>query len=220
MRRLLKSPPTLLVGLLISIFFSIQASADDQDIPQRKIDVAAAGGRLLTSFSFNDAFTAGVRKKLTSGLPTRIVVQIGIERKDSKKPVGFWAREVDIVYDLWEEVYLVTVNDNRSKRSARAPNVAEAIALAGQISGAELAQVSAHKPGTYRLRVLVEVNPVSKEMVENIRRWLARSPGSKSTPAGSTNFFGSFVGIFVDRRIGEADHSSTFVSQDFQWGAP
>ena len=58
----------------------------------------------------------------------------------------------------------------------------------------------------------------STDAAENIRRWLSRPSGGQGSEARS-NFFGSFVGIFVDRRIGEADKSVAFVSQWFQVGA-
>ncbi|MCP4680282.1 MAG: DUF4390 domain-containing protein [Deltaproteobacteria bacterium] len=208
----------ILVGLLIMLLGLAPAQAADDEPPLRKLGVALTGNDILASFSFGDAFTKNIKEKLTSGLPTRIVLQINLERQGSGKPVTFWAWSATIVYDLWEEVFVVSVEDNRGRRHARASTAKQAIDLASRLTRQPVADTSGLPPGVYRLRTLIEVNPVSKEMVEDIRRWLARPPSGKSDVQGQSNFFGSFVGIFVDRRIGHADHSVAFVSQWFRLG--
>jgi len=58
--------------------------------------------------------------------------------------------------------------------------------------------------------VIVELNAISDSTVERMRRWLARSEeGSKMTGGA---FFGSFVSIFVNRRIGSAERVLRFRS--------
>jgi hypothetical protein len=185
---------------------------------KRRVGMSIVGDTIRTSFSYRDVFTKKVRKKLDSGLPVRIVVQLALERKGKDKPYSYWARSVEIVYDLWEEDYVLTMEDDRGRRRTRVDTVEEAINVAGVLWRVRAARTPRLKPGTYRFRVLAEANPVSKEMVENIRRWLSRPSGGQGSEARS-NFFGSFVGIFVDRRIGEADKSVAFVSQWFQVGA-
>jgi hypothetical protein len=182
---------------------------------RRRIGLDVGGDAIRASFSYRDVFTKQVRKKLESGLPVRVVVQLALERKGKDRPYSYWARSVEIVYDLWEENYVLTMEDDRGRRRTRVATMEEAINLAGVLWRVRAAQMATLKPGTYRFRVLAEVNPVSKEMVENIRRWLSRPSGGQGSEARS-NFFGSFVGIFVDRRIGEADKSVAFVSQWFQ----
>jgi hypothetical protein len=136
------------------------------------------------------------------------------------KPVAFWARTTSIVYDLWEEVFIVTDEDNRGRRKAKAKSVAEAINLAGVLWHSPVANIRGMAPGKYRLHVNVEVNPVSKKMVENIRRWLSRPSAGAGGSEARSNFFGSFVGIFVDRRIGKADYGLSVYSQHFLLGTP
>jgi hypothetical protein len=206
------------IGLLALVVALGPAHAKDKPTPTRKVGISVIDHQLLTTFSYRDAFTDKIMKKLRSGLPTRIVIQLSLEKKGKNKPVGYWARTVSVVYDLWEEVYIVTVEDNRGRRRAKVSSTDEVVDLAGKLSRCQVADVGGLPPGFYRIRSLIEVNPVSKEMIENIRRWLARKPEGHSS--GNANFFGSFVGIFVDRQIGKADYTSVFVSQDFQIGAP
>ncbi len=209
---------SLIVGLLISALWPALAWSADDEPPRRQLGVSISGKDLLASFTFRDAFTPAIKEKLTSGLPTRVVLQINLERQGQKKPLTYWVRSATIVYDLWEEVFIVTVEDDRGRRRAKANSPEKAIELAGTLVRTRVSRLVGQLPGVYRFRALIEVNPVSKEMVENIRRWLARPSAGKSGVDTQSNFFGSFVGIFVDRRIGQADHVITFVSQWFRLG--
>lgn len=208
----------LLATSLIACFSIGEARARDPKIPTRNIGIHASTNQLEATFSYQDAFNAEFRKKLRSGLPTRIVVQINLEKKGKSKPLNYWVQSTSIVYDLWEELFIVTVEDNRGRRRAKVKTVDNAEKLAGALVRQKVAHIDREMNGTYRFRVLIETNPVSKEMVENIRRWLAKPPAGKSGSLTQTNFFGSFVGIFVDRRIGQADRSVAFVSQWFKLG--
>lgn len=205
---------------LLLVFLSLgpQARAQKDNAPTRNLGVHINKNHLETSFGFHDVFTSSIRQKLNSGLPTRVVLQMNLERQGVDTPVSYWVRTTSIVYDLWEESYIVTVEDSKGRRQAKAKTPSKAVALAATLSSCQVARVNGLPPGNYRLRTVIEVNPVSKEMIANIRRWLARPSSASSGPDSQSNFFGSFVGVFVDRRIGQADHSVTFVSQWFRLG--
>ena len=66
--------------------------------------------------------------------------------------------------------------------------------------------------------VLVEVNPISPELLAQARRWLSR-PGSERLSGGET-FLGSFVSIFVNTKVSEAERIIKFRSQPFYRQAP
>ena len=61
--------------------------------------------------------------------------------------------------------------------------------------------------------MIVEVNPVSQEMLEQIKRWVTRPNGSNVIGPGDS-LFGSFVGLFV-ARVGDADRKLPFRTQAF-----
>jgi Domain of unknown function (DUF4390) len=203
--------------LLVGFLSTTDVNADENTPPQKRVcGVTQADARLLVSFSYLDVFTTKVKKQLSSGLPTRAIIEINLEKEGTETPLAYWVRSTQIVYDLWEERYLVTVEDNNGRRRASARTAAESIKLAGTLRKEKIVKLAGLPPGNYRLRIHIEVNPVSKEMVENIRRWLARPPTGKSGTMNQTSFFGSFVGKFVDHRIGKADHTLSFVSQWFR----
>jgi hypothetical protein len=186
----------------------------------RKVGLLASGNALQATFSYRDVFSPAVQRKMTSGLPTRLLVHVALEREKGGAAVAYWARSVEIVYDLWEEDFAVTAADSQSRRHKRVRTLDQAIDAAGVLWRAPVADTSGLRPGRYRLRVLAEVNPVSEEMVRNIQRWIAKPRGGRGESEARSNFFGAFVGHFVDRSIGQAERAVGFVSQWFELGQP
>ncbi len=188
--------------------------------PLRRVGISIDHGELRVTSGFRDVFTNKVRKKMKSGLPTRLSIRIGLEKQDKRKPVTFWARNIEIVYSLWEERFLVTFEDRKGRRSTRVESVDDAVGIAGVLWKTPVASIEDLEPGVYRVRAVIEANPVSEEMLDNIRRWLSRPSDGPGGTESRSNFFGSFVGFFVDREIGEADKKIAFVSQWFELGSP
>ena len=60
--------------------------------------------------------------------------------------------------------------------------------------------------------MIVELNPMSQDTVQRIRRWLAQPNGNQ---LDGNAFFGSFVSIFVTRKMGNAEKTLTFRSELF-----
>lgn len=208
------------VAILLLIAGNLgQALADDK-LATRRVGLTEINHQLLVSFSFRDAFPPSIQNKLNSGLKTTVLVQLSLERQGSKTSHAYWARTVEIAYDLWEDKYLILREDDTGRRRATASSKSRAVSMAAEIINAHLANTKDISPGVYRIRAKIETNPVSKEMLEKIRSWLVKSQNKSSQSAAPTNYFGSFVGALVDRRIAESDHTVEFVSQWFKLGAP
>jgi hypothetical protein len=186
----------------------------------RRVGLLISGNVLQTTFSYRDVFTESIRKKMTSGLPTRLLVHVAVEPEKGGEPVVYWARSAEIVYDLWEENFAITVSDTQGKRRTRVGTLEQAMDATGILWRTPVTDTRRIEAGLYRLRVLVEVNPVSDEMVRNIQRWISRPKGGHGDSESRTNFFGAFVGHFVDRGIGRAERVIGFVSQWFKLGRP
>jgi len=65
----------------------------------------------------------------------------------------------------------------------------------------------------YMLAMEVELNPVSKETLAEVRRWLSQGTGGGLDRGGA--FFGSFVSVFVNPKIAAADRVLRIRSQPF-----
>lgn len=212
-RVILRSVVALFVIVMIAAAIPAHAGAR-----KRKVGLKIGEDTLYTTFSYKDAFTKSIVKKLDSGLPTKMLVQVVLESKKGKS-ITYWAQSIEIVYDLWEEHFAITVQNNTGRKSTKVKTAAEAIRIAGILWRAPVvANTSNLKQGVYRLRVLVEANPVSEEMVRNIQRWISKPRGGHGNMEARSNFFGSFVGHFVDRGIGQADKTVAFRSQWFTLG--
>ena len=66
----------------------------------------------------------------------------------------------------------------------------------------------------YYLAMVAELNPVSQETMAEVRRWLTRPAGSTRLNR-ETSFFGSFVSIFVNAKLPEAERVVRARSQPF-----
>jgi hypothetical protein len=63
------------------------------------------------------------------------------------------------------------------------------------------------------LKMVVELNPVSKETLAEVRRWLSQGNGGGLDRGGT--FFGSFVSVFYNPKIADADRVLRIRSQPF-----
>lgn len=196
-------------GLLLAVLCMHALSTRAQEAPLRQVGHQLTDGQLTVTFGYQDVFTHKVQEKLKSGLPTRLVIQLVIENEKGRQ-ISFWARTVHIVYDLWEEHFVITVKDPGGKRATRLKTIRDVMKTAGVIWHTPVARNL--PPGKYRVKAVIEANPVSEKMVRNIQRWISR-PSGGFRDAGSGSYFGSFVGYFVDRNIARAEKTVRFISQ-------
>jgi hypothetical protein len=167
--------------------------------------------RLTASFSYVDVADGALRSKLTTGLPTTVVMRAYLLREGEPEPIALAARTCKITYDLWEEVFRLQVSGPNGVQNTAAPNVNGVLRQcfeARSLFIAERPQISA-KP--HLLAVIVEVNPVNAQMVEQMRKWVTRPAGSTGIGPGDA-LFGSFVGLFV-KDISKADRTLLFRTQ-------
>jgi hypothetical protein len=129
-------------------------------------------------------------------------------------PIALTARSCRVVYDLWDEVFKITITQPGGSTSAVAVNVEGVLRNCGEVKKQPLLDKSAMSASTkYFLAVLVEVNPVSQDMLDRIKKWVTRPSGTNAIGPGDA-LFGSFVGLFV-AKIGDADKKLFFRTQSF-----
>lgn len=167
---------------------------------------------LRASFSFRDAIDKPMASKLASGLPTVIAMRAYVLREGEDTPVALAVRTCRVVFDLWDEVYRLKISGPGGERDAAALNlegVLRQCVEARDLPVADRSLLTVGKP--HFLGVIVEVNPVSPQMVDQMRRWVSRPAGSTGIGPGDA-LFGSFVGLFV-RQLGAADRTLRFRTQ-------
>jgi hypothetical protein len=210
----------LLVALLapLPVGAGAQQAAPSQQplhpsgLPRRQANYAWDADLLRASFSYRDVLAdPALMKKLSSGLPTVIAMRAYVFREGEDTLVALAPRVCHVVYDLWDEVYRVRVSEPGRERDQAAvldgvlrlctdardlPVVKRGLLVTGQ---------------AYYLGVVVDVNPVSPEMLDQMRRWMSRPTGSTGIGPGDA-LFGTFAQVFV-RQIATTDRTLTFRTQ-------
>lgn len=208
------------VGLLAVLGVVITcdvAGAHAQELAERRVGARFVEGVPRLDVSASDfASDAETRRKLTSGLPQTILFRTYAYTTDRDEPVAVAARSCRVVYDLWEESFRVQIASERGDRTVSVASIDDVVTqclVASQLpvgSAADWAPL--HGRRAY-FAVLVELNPLTPDTVQRIRRWLARPQRGS---VDSDSFFGSFVSLFVNRGIGAAERTMRFRSQQLE----
>jgi hypothetical protein len=164
-----------------------------------------------------DLFQPQNAERLLSGFSTRVLVRVALLRSDREEPVARAQRLAEIVYDLWDERIRVRISsDKPDQPETREVMTAKAAVDAATTLANFLVGAIEDLPAgvTYRLSIRADLNPISEDLVTNVRRWLSRPSGRSRTGSGDS-FFGSFVSVFVNPRIDDSERLIQFVSQTF-----
>ena len=193
-----------------------RARADDE-IPRRTTGLALTPTQLVVSVGLQDLFGPEDRDRLSSGFVTRVLVRVAIQEEGSSEPVALAFQRAEIVYDIWDERFRVRLTRGTGpdvRLEARTPD--EAIARAATLWQLPLADAASLRPGTtYVVAFRGDLNPISEEMMADVRRWLVQpARGQRRVGTGDT-FFGSFVSIFVNPRLEDSERQLRFLSQRF-----
>jgi len=187
----------------------------DGDAPVRSMLVRWVGAVPLLSFSAEDFVTAKVAEKLNGGLPQRIVTRVYAYLEPGDEPITVTVLSCRIAYDLWEGLYRVQVQTESSDRSFAVDDLRAVMRLCLDVRALSIGtseQFARHRGKRVYFAALLELNPLSRDTVQRIQRWLSKSGDGQLR---GDAFFGSFVSIFVSRGMGSAEHSLGFRSESF-----
>lgn len=199
------------LGAVALLAAPARATADDGDIPYRRMGFAERGGHLAMSGTLVDILDARAYGRLSSGLPTVMVARFYVYRKgQAERPIATEAVTHELIYDLWDELYVVRLNGRVLRFRSRDAAVRAMTDLADlPIADLDRIAIGPH----YFVGMFVELNPVSPELQAEMRRWLSRPAGESL--ASSSSFFGSFVSVFVNPKLDRADRTMRLRSQPF-----
>lgn len=161
--------------------------------------VAAARDRLSATLDLEPAFPDEALRRLGNGLTNVVAVVVVVVPEEGGPPAAVTGRIVEVLYDVWEEGYTVTVRDARLPRPARR-TVADLAALRRLLAdarGLDLGPLLQLPPGRFRLEARVELNPVSRELMERTRELLANPVASGRPGAGSRSVLGAMAGFLL-----------------------
>ncbi|HET7755149.1 MAG TPA: hypothetical protein VFK85_14670 [Anaeromyxobacteraceae bacterium] len=179
------------------------------------VRVEAVRGTLRVSADLSAAFPPELERQLGNGLTNVVALHVAIVPARGGGALAIFPREVEVLYDVWEETFLVTVRDPTTPRGRRVSLAtwAQLKALLGDLSGVPLGPIQALGDGAWAVQVRVELNPISKELLERTRELIADpTAGSRSGPSRSV--LGAMAGYLL--RAEPGTHVRVFRSDPFQ----
>jgi hypothetical protein len=208
--------PRLAVALAVATALTGPALAAPA-LPRRQTGLALTPLNLAVSVGLQDLFQPEDRERLKSGFATRVLLRVALQEEGADEPVALAFQRTEIVYDIWDERFRLRITRGTGPDvhlEARTPD--EAIARAATLWQFPVVEAARLRPGaTYVLTFRGDLNPISEEMLADVRRWLAQPARGQRRVGAGDSFFGSFVSIFVNPRIEDSERQVRFLSQRF-----
>jgi hypothetical protein len=148
----------------------------------------ARAGRLAAAVNLAPAFPDELERQLGNGLTNVVAVHLALVPARGGPPAALWAREVQVLYDVWEERFDAILRDPAAPRGRRlaAAGWPELRRLLAEVAGADLGPAAALGDGGWVLQARVELNPVSRELLERTRELIANpAAGGRGEPSRS-----------------------------------
>jgi hypothetical protein len=193
--RVLRPLGAALAALLLGM--GVPALASPAPVAAR---VAARNGRVEGALDLSSVFVPSLERELGNGLTNVVALYVAVVPEVGGPPVALFGRVVEILYDVWEETYAVTVKDPRRPQGVRfvLPSFAALRAFLSDERELDLGPVAALPPGRFVLEARVEVNPVSKEQLQRTREYIANpAAGARTSGGGSRSVLGAVASFLL-----------------------
>ena len=170
------------------------------------LTLGARDGRLVASLDVTPAFAPGTEHELGNGLTNVVAVYVAVLPAEGGPPALVYGRVIDILFDVWEEAYVVTVKDPRTPQGVRLvlPDFRALRVFLADERDLDLGPVALLPAGGFVVEARVEVNPVSKEQLHRTREFIA-NPAAGSRPGGGSR---SMLGAMASFLLREPDPGS------------
>ena len=179
--------PSGRLALLVAAAAAAAAPAAVRAAEPLEATLRVRAGQLSATVDLGAAFPPALERQLGNGLTNVVAVLVSVVPEGSREPVAAGGRVLEILYDVWEETYLVTVKDRRTPAGRRAvlPDYGALRTFLSRQGEIDLGPVSALPPGRFRVEARVELNPISKELLERTRELIANPAASRGGPSRS-----------------------------------
>lgn len=198
------------IAALMAALFARSAHAGEERPELQKMRFVERGDNLEVSAKITKLFDNAAYGALDSGFTSTVLIRIWIYARDSTAPVAFMLVHRQVLYNLWDEVYELRFDQGVTKEQRKS----EAFKRLTDLNNIPVAKLADLPYGqVFLLAMELELNPVSKATLAEVRRWLSQGTGGGLDRGGA--FFGSFVSVFVNPKVAEADRVLRLRSQPF-----
>ncbi|HTT72449.1 MAG TPA: hypothetical protein VMG32_14590 [Anaeromyxobacteraceae bacterium] len=190
--------PLLRRAGLLALALALATRARDAPRPLAST-VEAKDGRLLATLDLAPAFPQDLKRVLSNGLSNVIVLHVALVPEHGDEPVALYGREVDVLYDVWEESYTVTVKDPSNPRglSRSFRDYEELHAFLAEARAIDLGSAAELGSKSWVLRTRIELNPVSRELLDRTREFIANPAAGGRGGAPSRSVLGAMASYLL-----------------------
>ena len=203
-----------LVAAVALLLVALPAMGDNESREVQRMRFVERGQSLTATGNIAKLFDQAAYEQLSSGFPSTIQIGTAVYPRGSSDPIAVRVELRTIVYDLWDEQYVIRIEGSNGKRTRKVKFRAEALKLLTAVDDFPVAKLTdVPYDDIFYLRITAQLNPVSPETLAEVRRWLSQGTGGGLDRGGV--FFGSFVSVFVNPKIADADRVLRIRSQPF-----
>lgn len=161
--------------------------------------LVARGGRLLASVDLSAAFRPAMEHELGNGLTNLVEIYVALTPLGERRPALLYGRVIEILYDVWEESYSVTVKDPHYPQGVRVvlPDFAALRGFLAEEHDLDLGPLSLLPRQPFFVEARVELNPVSKEQLQRTREFIANPAGGARSSGGSRSVLGAMASFLL-----------------------
>jgi hypothetical protein len=187
-----------LLGLALGAAPRLPRAADAAPRPL-PCALEARGGRLLATLDLAPAFPAGLEKQLSNGLTNVVALHVALLPERGRDPAALFGREIDVLYDVWEETWGVTVRDAASPagRQRTFASFAGLRTFLTEARAVDLGAVDDLGERRWVVQTRVELNPVSEELLRRTREFIANPAAGGRGGTPSRSVLGAFASYLL-----------------------
>jgi len=179
---------------------ALAASTLAHDAPQLLAgSFQARSGRLVASLDLAPAFRTDLKKQLSNGLRNVIALNVALLPEDGQDALALYVREIDVLYDVWDGSYGVTIKDstNPRGRTHTFQRFEELQAFLTEARAVDLVPLSELGARRWILQTRVELNPISKELLERTREFIANPTAGGRSGIPSRSILGAMASYLL-----------------------
>jgi hypothetical protein len=163
------------------------------------VSLADDEGRVLATVDLGPAFAPAVERELGNGLTNVVAVYLSVRPARGGQPTLVYGRVIEVLFDVWEEAYAVTVKDPRAPQGVdlHLPDFGALRTFLSHARDLDLGPTSLLPEGPFVVEARVELNPVSKEQLLRTREFIANPAAGSRAGGGSRSVLGAMASFLL-----------------------
>jgi len=192
--------PLAAVRLLVVLLLCGHAASAGAQVATRLLQKRSGG--LVANYDMGTLATPAFERKMRSGLTQRLLYRVLLKENPGDRTAAVSLRYCAVTFDLWDESWSVECTTRAGTRRVTASRYSQLLRHVAALVDLPFPDGVAISPARrYHLEVQVQLNPISRKLLEKVKLWLRQSEkGSQFS-----GYMGSMLSLFVDKSVGGTD---------------